>query len=257
MQNNIFSGLFVGQNLITLKEVDSTNTFLKNTLSNSKPLPEGTVIMAESQYAGRGQQQNKWNSDPGKNLTFSLLLNPTFLAIASQFDLTRVVSLGVHDGLATILDDKLKIKWPNDVYYADGKLGGILIENLLQGSQIKQSVIGIGLNVNQDVFPDWVPNPVSVKQILQQDYDLRVLLSEICSHIEAWYLKLKAGKVELVRKAYLDQLYWLNQQHAFRSNGSVFEGEIIAVKDNGVLVIKSNIGAEMEFSFKEIELKNR
>ena len=226
-------------------------------MSNSKPLPEGTVIMAESQYAGRGQQQNKWNSDPGKNLTFSLLLNPTFLAIASQFDLTRVVSLGVHDGLATILDDKLKIKWPNDVYYADGKLGGILIENLLQGSQIKQSVIGIGLNVNQDVFPDWVPNPVSVKQILQQDYDLRVLLSEICSHIEAWYLKLKAGKVELVRKAYLDQLYWLNQQHAFRSNGSVFEGEIIAVKDNGVLVIKSNIGAEMEFSFKEIEFLNR
>jgi len=257
LQNNIFSGLFVGQNLITLKEVDSTNTFLKNTLSNSKPLPEGTVIMAESQYAGRGQQMNKWNSDPGKNLTFSLLLNPTFLAIANQFDLTRAVSLGVHDGLATILGDKLKIKWPNDVYYADGKLGGILIENLLQGSQIKQSVIGIGLNVNQDVFPDWVPNPVSVKQILQQDYDLRVLLSEICSHIEAWYLKLKAGKVEFVRKAYLDRLYWLNQPHNFRANGSVFEGEIITVKDNGVLVIKSNIGAEMEFSFKEIEFLNR
>ena len=257
MQNNIFSGLFVGQNLITLKEVDSTNTFLKNTLSNSKPVPEGTVIMAESQYAGRGQQQNKWNSDPGKNLTFSLLLNPTFLAVANQFDLTRVISLGVHDALEPLLGDKLKIKWPNDVYYADSKLGGILIENLLQGSLIKQSVIGIGLNVNQDIFPDWVPNPGSVKQILQQDYDLQALLSEICSHIEAWYLQLKAGKTDFVRKAYIDRLYWLNQQHGFRSNGIVFEGEIITVKDNGVLVIKSNIGAEMEFSFKEIEFLNR
>jgi BirA family biotin operon repressor/biotin-[acetyl-CoA-carboxylase] ligase len=257
LQNNIFSGLFVGQNLISIKEVDSTNNFLKNTLSNSKPLPEGTVIMAESQFAGRGQQQNKWNSEPGKNLTFSLLLNPTFLPVADQFDLTRVISLGVHDALQPLLGNQLKIKWPNDVYYADRKLGGILIENLLQGSQIKQSVIGIGLNINQDVFPDWVPNPVSVKQILQQDYDLRTLLSEICSHIEAYYLQLKAGKTELVRKAYLDRLYWLNQQHSFRSNGSVFEGAINTVRNNGLLVINNNIGAELEFSFKEIEFLNR
>ena len=257
MQNNIFSGLFVGQNLITLKEVDSTNTFLKNISSNSKPVPEGTVIMAESQYAGRGQQQNKWSSDPGKNLTFSILLNPTFLAVAEQFDLTRVVSLGVHDALEPLLGDQLKIKWPNDVYYGNKKLGGILIENLLQGSQIKQSIIGIGLNINQDAFPDWVPNPVSLKQILQQDYDLRALLSEICKHIEPYYLNLKAGKKDFVRKAYLDRLYWLNRHSPFRSNDSIFEGEIKGVRDNGLLVIKNNIGAEIEFSFKEVEFLNR
>ena len=257
MQNNTFSGLFVGQNLITIKEVDSTNTFLKNTLSNSKPLPEGTVIMAESQYAGRGQQQNRWHSEPGKNLTFSLLLNPTFLSIADQFDLTRAISLGVYDALKPLLGDKLKIKWPNDIYYSDKKLGGMLIENLLQGSQIKQSVIGIGLNVNQQTFPDWVPNATSVFQILQRNEDLKVLLSQICSNIEAWYLNLKAGKLSFVRETYLSRLYWLNEEHNFRSNSKDFTGIIKNVKNNGVLVVRHNINTDLEYSFKEIEFLNK
>jgi len=102
LQNNTFSALFVGQNLLTLKEVDSTNNFLKNLLSNSKPLPEGTVIMAESQFAGRGQQENKWHSEPGKNLTFSILFKPSFLGVLNQFDLTRAISLGVFDALEPI-----------------------------------------------------------------------------------------------------------------------------------------------------------
>jgi len=97
LQNNIFSGLFVGQNFIRIKQVDSTNNFLKELASNSKPLIEGTVIMAENQYAGRGQQQNGWHAEPGKNLTFSILLKPTFLPVADQFDLVRAVSLGVFD----------------------------------------------------------------------------------------------------------------------------------------------------------------
>jgi BirA family transcriptional regulator, biotin operon repressor / biotin---[acetyl-CoA-carboxylase] ligase len=257
LQNNTFSGLFVGQNLITIKEVDSTNNFLKDTLSNSKPLPEGTVIMAESQYAGRGQQQNRWHSEDGKNLTFSLLLNPAFLPVANQFDLTRAISLGVYDGLKPLLGDQLKIKWPNDIYYADKKLGGMLIENLLQGSQIKQSVIGIGLNVNQETFPDWVPNPTSVFQILQRNEDLQVILSHICNNIEAWYLNLKAGKTAMIREAYLSILYWLNEEHAFRSNGIDFSGTIKNVKDNGVLVVRHNINTEIEYSFKEIEFLNK
>ena len=212
--------------------------------------------MAESQYAGRGQQQNRWHSEDGKNLTFSLLLNPTFLPVANQFDLTRAVSLGVYDGLKPVLAEQLKIKWPNDIYYADKKLGGMLIENLLQGSQIKQSVVGIGLNVNQETFPDWVPNPTSVFQILQRNEDLKLILSHICNNIEAWYLNLKAGKTALVRETYLSRLYWLNEQRNFRSNGSIIEGQIIDVKDNGLLVVQTNDG-EKEFSFKEIEFLNK
>jgi BirA family biotin operon repressor/biotin-[acetyl-CoA-carboxylase] ligase len=257
LQNNIFSRLFVGQNLITLKEVDSTNTYLKNTLSNSKPLPEGTVIMAERQYAGRGQQQNRWHSSDSKNLTFSLLLNPVFLPVSNQFDLTRVISLGVYNALEPLTGEGLKIKWPNDIYFKDNKLGGILIENVLQGAQIKQSVIGIGLNINEEDFPAWVPNPVSVKQILQRDEDIKAILFDICSHIEAWYLKLKAGRYEEIRRAYLNSLYWLNQKHSFRSNNEVFEGMIKNVKNEGLLVVEDNFETTSEFSFKQIEFLNR
>jgi len=257
LQNNIFSGLFVGQNLVTLKQVDSTNNFLKDLLSNSKPLIDGTVIMAENQYAGRGLHQNGWHADPGKNLTFSLLLKPAFLPVSDQFDLTRAISLGVFDALKPLLGEKLKIKWPNDIYYGDCKLGGMLIENLVQGSHIKNTVIGIGLNVNQEKFPAHLPNPVSVKQILHQDYDLKALLSEICRHIERYYLNLKAGKISFVREAYLKQLYWLGESRSFKSQGTVFNGTIAGVKDNGMLIVRDNIGAEKEFSLKEIEFLNK
>ncbi len=257
MQNNTFSALFVGQNLLTLKEVNSTNDFLKNLLSNSKPLPEGTVIMAESQFAGRGQQENKWHSQPGKNLTFSVLLNPTFLAIADQFDLNRVISLGVVDALEPLLGNDLKIKWPNDIYYGDKKLCGILIENIIQGTQLKHAIVGIGLNINQDSFPVEAGNATSLKQILHKDYDLRVLLSDICSHIEAWYIKLRDRKKETVRIAYLDRLYWLNQLKQFRSNNNTFAGVITNVKSNGLLVIKNDKHEELEFNLKEIEFLNK
>ena len=256
MQNNIFSGLFVGQNLVTIQQVDSTNTFLKTLLSNSKPLPEGTVIMAESQYAGRGQQQNKWHSEPGKNLTFSILLTPAFLAVSDQFDLNRVVSLGVYDALHPYLGEKLKIKWPNDVYYDDRKLGGILIETHIQGTYIKDAIIGIGLNINQENFEAGAGNAISLKQILHRDYDLKTILSEICGHIEAYYLNLRAGKFLFVRNTYLSRLYWLNQVKRFKSNDQVFEGVIKNVKENGMLVVENNNG-QQEFSLKQIEFLNK
>lgn len=256
LQNNIFSGLFVGQNLLTLKEVDSTNNFLKDLLSNSKPVPEGTVIMAEHQYAGRGQQQSKWLSQPGKNLTFSILFKPAFINAVNQFDLTRAISLGVYDTLRTLLGDGLKIKWPNDIYYGDKKLGGMLIENMVQGERINNSVVGIGLNINQDDFPEGAGNATSVKQILQKDYDLRLLLSEICSQIEGYYLHLKAGRVNFIRSGYLSRLYWLNEQRQFKAAGKIFTGAIEGVADNGLLMIRSE-GNTAAYNLKEIEFLNK
>jgi len=256
LQNNIFSGLFVGQNLLTLKEVDSTNNFLKNLLTNSKPVPEGTVIMAETQYAGRGQQNNKWHAEPGKNLTFSLLLQPHFLDVTHQFDLNRAISMGVYDTLCTLLGNDLKIKWPNDIYYGDKKLGGMLIENLLQGSRIKNSIIGIGLNINQDQFPDDAVNATSVKQILHKDYALIDILADICNNIEGWYLKLKAGKTDLLRDAYLSKLYWLNEEKRFKTAGQEFSGVITGVKHNGLLVVKHQ-DTETTYNLKEIEFLNK
>jgi BirA family biotin operon repressor/biotin-[acetyl-CoA-carboxylase] ligase len=256
LQNNTFSGLFVGQNLVTITEVDSTNNFLKQALANSTPLTEGTVIMAESQYAGRGQQQNRWHSDPGKNLTFSILLKPSFLPLNQQFNLTIAISVGIIKALEKLLGPQTKVKWPNDIYFGNSKLGGVLIENIVQGEQIKNAVIGIGLNVNQEFFPPEVPNAASVKQILQKDYDLKALLAEICGCIEAAYLMLKAGNIEQLKAYYIKKLYWFNELRPFKANGTDFDGIIEAVDENGRLAVSNN-GETRLYSFKEIEFLNK
>ena len=256
LQNNTFSGLFVGQNLVTLTEVDSTNNFLKQALANSTPLTEGTVIMAESQYAGRGQQQNKWHSEPGKNLTFSLLLKPSFLPVNQQFNLTLAISVGIINALGNVLGTGVKIKWPNDIYFNDGKLGGVLIENMVQGQQIKNSVIGIGINVNQIDFAPEVPNPVSVKQILQKDYELKLLLSELCACIEAAYLMLKAGNIEQLKAFFKQNLYWIDELKPFKTADGIFNGIIKDVTPTGQLAVSA--GNELRlYNFKEIEFLNK
>lgn len=208
--------------------------------------------MAESQYAGRGQQQNRWFAEAGKNLTFSLLLKPVFLPLMQQFRLTQIVSLGVLTALQQAAGLPIQVKWPNDIYYGDKKLGGILIENLVQGGHIKNSVIGIGLNINQETFPDDLPNALSLKQILHRDYDLKILLAEICSHTEAWYLKLKAGKHVEIKEQYLRSLYGLNQAAYFKAGEQVFEGTITGVQDSGLLVIDTKTGKK-EFNLKQIQ----
>jgi BirA family transcriptional regulator, biotin operon repressor / biotin---[acetyl-CoA-carboxylase] ligase len=256
LQNNTFSGLFIGQNLVTITEVDSTNNFLKEAVANSTPLPEGTVIMAERQYAGRGQQNNKWSSEPGKNLTFSILLKPSFVVLDKQFNVNVAISVGIINCLQNVLGNDIKIKWPNDIYWRDKKLGGILIENMVQGTAIKNCIAGIGLNVNQVDFPDWVPNPVSVKQILQRDYELKALLSDICAAIEQAYLQLRAGKTAALFDSYLANLYWFNQKHRFSAKGEIFEGTITGVEKNGQLVVRSEAGTRL-YNFKEIEFLNK
>ena len=253
MQNNTFSTLFVGQNLIKLSAVDSTNNFLKNLVSNSEPLAEGTVIMAEDQYAGRGQQENIWHAEPGKNLTFSVLLRPTFLPLNKQFLLNMVVSIAINKVLSRYVAASISIKWPNDIYYKDKKLGGILIENTLMGSAIKTAVIGIGLNVNQQLFADELKQKAtSIAQILQEDVNLDGLLSEICAELESQYLQLRAGHDTVLKQNYVDKLYKLNQLASYRQNGEVFEGTIKGVNDLGLLCLERE-GQMAEYNFKEIE----
>ena len=252
MQNNNFLRAFVGQNLVTLQEVDSTNTFLKNILSNSEPVPEGTVIMAESQVAGRGQQQNKWYSTAGQSLAFSILLKPTFVPLNQQFLLTQIISIAVYESLLPLVGNQLKIKWPNDIYIGARKLGGILIENQVQGSTIKNAVIGVGLNINQDNFPDLVPNAISLRQILQTDYDLKVLLFEICDHVEQWYVKLRQGNYSLINEAYLRAMYLLNKHSRFKVQDTIFEGVITGVSANGLLQVLHS-GLTTAYNLKEIQ----
>ena len=253
MQNNTFSTLFVGHNRINLSAVDSTNDFLKRMVSNSEPLPEGTVIMADNQYAGRGQQQNTWSAEPGKNLTFSIYLSPKFLPLDKQFFLNMAVSNGLYNALSSLKGIFPKNKWPNDVYIENRKLGGVLIENIVAGSTIKATIVGIGINVNQRNFStELTEKATSVYQFLQHDVNLIKLLDELCSQIEQQYLILRAGNYTYLKNVYVSNLYRYRQPGLFRQNGETFEGMVVDVTDTGQLVLKVDNGLRY-YNFKEIE----
>ena len=226
-------------------------------VSKSEPLPEGTVIMADNQFAGRGQQENTWYSEPGLNLTFSIFLKPAFLPLNKQFMLNIAVSNGINKALRRFIGAGIKTKWPNDLYYNDSKIGGVLIENSISGNAFKSSIIGIGVNVNQQKFDiEKTKVATSLYEILQHDVNLIELLAEICSHIESQYLQLKAGNYISLMKTYLENLYRFNEPGLYRQNGEVFEATITRVTEQGQLVVLTS-GTEKRYSFKEIEfLKN-
>jgi len=247
--------LFIGKNLIELDSVDSTNSFARQLLSNSRPA-EGTVIMAKEQFAGRGQMGNKWSTEAGKNITLSIVLYPDQLEADKQFFLNMAIALAVKDFCEFVLLDEVKIKWPNDIYYHDKKIGGILIENSISGSKITSSVLGIGINVNQEEFDEGLPNPASLIQIKKpadaSTYDIPKLVEELCSCIEKYYLQLRQLHYNFLDKAYTEALYRYQQTHEFKRGESTFKGEINGVTKDGKLVIHSGT-KELRFGFKEVE----
>lgn len=243
--------LFIGKNLIALDAVDSTNTYVKNLLSSSTP-PDGTVVFANEQLQGRGQMGTSWTAEKGKNITMSILLYPNFLEADKQFFLSMAVALAVKDFCEFILKDEVKIKWPNDIYHLNNKLGGILIENIISGNRLSSSIVGIGLNVNQTAFDPAIPNPVSFSQISGNTFDIPSLISDLFSFLEKYYLQLRQLHFNFLDRAYTDALYRYQQTHEFKKGDSVFKGEINGVTKEGKLILHCN-GKEQRFSFKEVE----
>lgn len=251
MQSNTFSSFLNGQKFITLKSISSTNDYLKEELSKSAPFSEGTVIMAEEQFGGRGQSGNKWLSESGKNLTFSILLKPSFLNPIQQFNINIVICVAIYEALYPLLGEELAIKWPNDIYVGDRKLGGVLIENILQGNEWKESVVGIGINVNQEDFSG-LKNACSIKELLHREYILTDLLYDLCKSIEKRYFQLKNQGIADLQLVYRKALYGLNEVRKFNLEGVSVEGKIIDVADDGQLIVDFN-GHSARFNFKEIE----
>ena len=249
--NSIDNTLFIGKVLLSLERIASTNQYALDLLDKKKPA-EGTIVLAYDQYAGRGQVNKHWESEPGKNLTCSISLYPNFLPARQQFVLSQVVALSIADTIRFFIPNGVTIKWPNDLYVYDKKITGILIQNALQGSKIKSSVIGIGLNVNQTIFKSDAPNPTSVALEIKREIELETVLTKLCQALEKWYLKLKAGKVEEIHSAYLLQLFRRNEIHNYRRlDGSIFSGRIKSTSATGQLVIDTDKGEEL-FSLKEI-----
>lgn len=240
--------LFVGKNLVFTPECHSTNS-LALELSHKAGTPEGSVVVTDHQTAGRGQMGNTWNAEPNKNLTFSIILYPSFLPASDQFLLNVVSSLTLKNLLSNVHGLPVKIKWPNDIMVDDKKIAGILIENTLAGNLLKASVIGIGLNINQKEFP--FPTATSLLKSTDRSFDkdeqLRLLLEEF----ETIYVMLRAGKGEKLRDDYIRSLYWINENHTFQSNSTPFEGVIDGVDDAGRLLVSTQ-SKKYAFNTKEV-----
>jgi BirA family biotin operon repressor/biotin-[acetyl-CoA-carboxylase] ligase len=243
------NSLFLGQNLIFMPECHSTNTVAIQ-LCQQPSTPEGTLVITDRQTAGRGQRGNTWQAEPGMNLTFSLVLKPSFLAIQEQFFLNMAISLGLCDYLSGLLSQEVKIKWPNDMLVAGKKVCGILIENSLQGAAITSSIAGVGLNVNQERFEH--PRAASVRTFSGKRHELQAVLDELLPAIERRYLQLRQRNLNALTADYYQNLYGLGQTRKYRAEGKEFEGEITGIDAIGRLKVRTE-GGEKAYGLKEIE----
>lgn len=249
--------LFIGKNMLFLPEVDSTNTYAINLLRNVNTI-EGTVIYTNNQTKGKGQRGAVWLTEIGKNLTFSVILKPRNFSINNSFYLSKITALACYDVLTEILNNSqidIKIKWPNDILVNQKKIAGILIENNLNGSSIQHSIIGVGLNVNQNKFDELLSSATSIFNETKKEFELHNILNLFCSKLEKWYLMLNENKFDQISNSYLTHLFGLNEINEFSTtDGDPFKGEIIGVNKNGRLEIKKNNSEILNFDVKEVKL---
>ena len=240
----------IGSNIIFFETLPSTNTYAAG-LVRKENLPEGTIIRAAYQSAGRGQTGNKWESEESKNLLISIILYPSGLEPSDQFLISMMISLGISDYLGAEFSD-CKIKWPNDIYVNNDKIAGILIENSIMENTILNSIAGIGLNINQCKFSTDVPNPVSMRLITGIEYDPELCMRELALAIDKRYSQLQSGEHKEIRRSYISQLYRLNEWNAFSDTGGTFRGRILSVKDDGMVKIERDDSSIREYAFKEL-----
>lgn len=247
--------LFIGRNIIRLNEIASTNTYtaslLQSYAQSGRKIPEGTVVIAKKQVTGRGQRGNKWLSEPGKNLTFSLVLYPSFLLPAEQFILTKLLSLAVYDLLKETGCTGISIKWPNDIYVNGKKICGMLIENSVRDGRISHTIAGIGLNINQEKFGSNLPNATSLTLALSKQFILDNLLSDLCSGIEKRYLSVKAKKDSL-NNEYKNSLYRLGELSDYIVNGKKISAQITGVTNEGLLILEESENMIYYCNMKEV-----
>lgn len=255
---SLFGGRQKQQNdihYIEIDETDSTNDYLKSllaTLDGVQQEPRLTIAYADYQRAGRGQGTNKWESERGKNLLFSILCHPVWVPVQSQFVISEALALALHDSLSTYTED-ITIKWPNDIYWKDRKISGTIIENTLSGRHIKDCIVGTGVNINQEVFHSDAPNPVSLKQIVGHDCDRLMILKDIIKRFDSYLTDIRNGNYEKIVSLYQSYLYRGHGFYSFRDKDGDFEAAIVEVEDDGHLILRDRGDHIRSYAFKEVE----
>jgi len=240
----------IGTPFIELTEVGSTNIYAMDMIQ-ANMAAHGTCFFAGSQTAGKGQQGKIWVTEPGSNIILSVVLDSSAISLARLFELSLTVSLACHDFFSAYATGETRIKWPNDIYWRDRKAGGILIENIIRGDKWLWSVVGIGINLNQVLFPDTAKNPVSLRQITGKEFNTVSMAKELCVCLENRYQYwLKWGGKQLL-KEYNDRLYKKDEWVKLKKDNRVFSCRVKNVSETGELLVEG--GVEDRFRFGEVE----
>ncbi|MFD1293657.1 biotin--[acetyl-CoA-carboxylase] ligase [Lutibacter holmesii] len=239
--------------IIKLSAIDSTNSYLKKLAVEELP-NNFTVVAADHQISGRGQIGNVWESERGKNLTFSVLMCFSKLKIIDQFYLSMAVALAILNVAKTYVKNKLFVKWPNDIMAEKNKLAGILIENVLSGQHIKYAIVGVGLNVNQEEFSAINKNAISLKNMAGAYIDKDNLLAEVVKSLKKYVSYVENNDFQFLKEKYIDSLFKYNTPAMFEDvEGVQFLGKIIDISADGRLVVALENEKTRKFNLKEIK----
>ena len=235
--------------------IGSTNTYLRE-LKGGDPAYDYEVAVADFQTAGRGQKGNTWESEQGKNLLFSILAHPRNIKVRDQFYLSEAIALAVSDAVIAVIGPEfaggVSVKWSNDVYWKDFKMAGILIENTLQGDRILDTVAGVGLDVNQEVFLSDAPNPISLKIITGRVFDRDALLTDIVDRFIGYMECAEQDRAD-VDRMYRERLYRREGYHPFRDAAGEFEACIEGIRPDGCLMLLTRGGEHRVYEFKQVQ----
>jgi len=237
---------------IHVETTRSTNSFMAYAADT---LPDHTVLYTYDQTAGRGQRGNTWLCPPGLNIAMSIVRKDLSIHAREQFIISEVSAVGTANALSELTGAQIQVKWPNDIYWNERKLGGMLIENSLEGTHIARCIVGIGINVNQTEFDPSLPNPVSLKQITGDDYDLEGVVRSIGEHVEALGCQIDDPEFcKTLHQRYLELLFRNDGQlHTFAmADGTRFQARIVDVAPDGVLTLSNDRGDEQHFAFKQV-----
>lgn len=241
--------IFLGKDVLFLPECHSTNDKALELIRKGQAR-EGSIVITENQTRGKGQRGNSWESEPGQNLTFSLVLSPLFLDVSEQFYLNMVVSNSIRKHLEEYFPG-IEVKWPNDlVVPGNGKIGGVLVENIVGAKGWEFAVVGIGLNINQTNFGN--SSATSLAKLTGGKYDLQELFRLVVTHLEQGYLGLKKGKRAEIRKEYLHHLFLKQSWVTYSTESEQFEGKIVGVGEDGKLQVERRNGSISHFGLKEL-----
>ena len=250
-----------------IRQTDSTNRLLKDMIASAdtsaEALSDGFYIVTDYQTAGRGQVGNHWESKDGENLLVSILIRPQGLEVSKQFRLSMIASLSVVEALNGILlpytgsktaaPIPLTIKWPNDIYYKEKKLGGILIENRLSGKEVSDCIFGLGLNINQTVFESDAPNPISLKQITGREEGVSDVLKTIHTRLDKFKAWLSDEHYEELKEKYIERLFRKEGVFEYEDEGGRFKAQFKDIDEMGRLVVVTETGEERAYLFKQIK----